>query len=113
MRQKSKKSQGLPLEIIIIALVVLIVAVVLVFIFKGETNKFVKSSTCTAREGVCLKGLSECPDGKPVKLYTSDCVEVEKKDDATEYTPKKQKDKEGEETEKEVGSPGQCCVSLT
>ncbi|MFH1325078.1 MAG: hypothetical protein ABIH64_07590, partial [Nanoarchaeota archaeon] len=109
MSLKNKKAQGLPLEIIIIALVVLIVAVVLIFIFKGESNKFVKSSSCSAREGVCLNGKGDCPDGKPIKIYTSDCVEAEKKEDADTYTPTKQKDKDGKPTEKNVGSPGQCC----
>ena len=102
-----KKGQGLPLEIIVIAAVVLVVAVVLIFIFKGESNKFVKSSSCAAREGVCLDKQKEkvCPEGKQIKIYTSDCKEMAQKEDGT-YELKK------DDKQKDVGSPGQCCISL-
>jgi len=110
---KNKKSQGLTLNIIIIAALSLIVLVVLVFIFRGETNKFVKSTDCPAREGVCLSTRSSVPEGeeiyscpkeKPIKIYTNDCDEVKKKESATDNTLSDYDVK---------GRPGQCCIPIT
>ena len=96
-----KKSQGLSLNYIIIAAIGLIVLVIIIFIFKGGSTTFVKSTTCPARDGTCLaEGSTGCPDGKPVKIYTSDCPDMKLEDG--KYVKKDPEKK-----------PGQCCVSLT
>ncbi len=100
---KNKKSEGLPLNIIIIAAIGLIVLVILVFIFRGESNKFIKSTNCPARNGVCLEAKKECPEDKPIKVYTTDCKEVEKNDQG-DYVARKSNGKDI--------YPGQCCIPL-
>jgi len=102
-----KKSQGLSLNIIIIAAIGLIVLIILAFIFRGESGKFVKSTSCSARNGKCLTELTnkeKCPEDKPIKIYTNDCKEIEFKDGI--YQAKK--DRNGKDI-----YPGQCCIPLT
>lgn len=98
----NKKSQGLSLNMIIIAALGLIVLVIIAFIFRGESGKFVKSTNCPARNGVCLADNLEkgCPDDKQVEIYTSDCIEVEFKEG--KYAAKEPKK-----------GPGQCCIPLS
>ena len=96
---KNKKSLELSINVVIIAAIGLIVFIVLALIFRGESNKFVKSTDCPARGGVCLNGLEDCPDDKTLKIYTNDCPEVELKENM--YV-KKEKSK----------GPGQCCIAL-
>ena len=100
MKRMDKKAQGLSLNVIIIAVLGLIVLIVLAFMFRGESIKFMKSTDCSARNGVCLEGKEDCPEDKPVKIYTNDCKEVEFKEGI--YIAK-----EG------IKGPGQCCVPLS
>lgn len=95
----NKKSEGLPLNIIIIAAIGLIVLIILALIFRGESAKFIKSTNCPARKGKCLEGEKDCPEDKPIKIYTNDCLEVEFKDG--KYIAKEPKK-----------SPGQCCIPI-
>ena len=98
---QNKKSQGLSLNMIIIAAIGLIVLVVLAYIFFGRSTIFVKSTGCTARGGICLPETG-CPDDKPIKIYTTDCKEMELDQAAEKYKAKaNSKD------------PGQCCISIT
>ncbi len=97
-----KKSQMLPLNIIIIAIICLIVLIVVLAIFFGESKKIIKSTSCSAIGGVCLEGREDCPDDKPVKVYTSDCKEVEFDKKSKIY--KANKNKKG---------PGQCCIPIS
>ena len=96
----NKKSQGMPLNIIIIAAIGLAVLVIIIFIFRGESDKFIKSTNCPAREGKCLKGLSTCPEGKEIKIYTNDCPEVVFDEQKKVYISTTKK------------GPGQCCIPL-
>ena len=75
----SKKSQGMPLNVIIIATIVLIVLVVLIAIFTGRAGIFSKSmESCEQNGGNCVsKGECEdrianfeCPEGKDCCMTT-------------------------------------------
>lgn len=60
---KLKKGQGLPLNVIIIAVIALIVLVVIIAIFSGKLRGFGKGATdCATRQGEC-EDLAECPEG--------------------------------------------------
>jgi len=96
---KYKKSQGLSINFIVIAVLALIVLMVIAFIFRGESNKFVKNLGCSARNGVCLENLEDCPDEKSVKIYTNDCIDV--KFEGNKYIAKEPKK-----------GPGQCCIPI-
>lgn len=84
--QNTKKAQGMPINIIIIAAIALIVLVVLVIIFTGKTGKFGKGVDETAgsfknmceipgtnRE--CVSSTGQCtPDiGTEIRGRFSDC----------------------------------------
>ena len=69
---RSPKSQGLPLNVIVIAILVLVVLVVLMAIFGSKAGLFSKeASSCGIRGGVCCGKLSDkkcpsqdlCPEG--------------------------------------------------
>lgn len=82
----SKKAQGMPLNVIIIAVICLIVLVILVVIFSGKTGKFGKgvdetadsfknmceipgtSRECVASIGQCTPGI-----GNEIRGTFSDC----------------------------------------
>ncbi len=69
MVNKSKKSQGLPINVIIIAALALIVLVVLIVIFSGQTRKTVTTlESCGGIAGncreKCLSGEVEKSDAK-------------------------------------------------
>lgn len=54
MAKKGAKAQGMPLNIIIIAVILLIVLVVILSIFSGNIGKFSKDlQSCGTRNGVC------------------------------------------------------------
>jgi len=74
---KSKKSQGLPMNVIIIAVIVLIVLIVIIAIFTGRAGIFTKNMrSCELNGGECVKpGECEnapadfdCPEGKEKKV---------------------------------------------
>jgi hypothetical protein len=62
-----KKAQGLPLNVIIIAIIALIVLAVIIAIFAGKIQLFGKGvSDCKAKGGEC-RDFGECkPDEAPV-----------------------------------------------
>jgi|TARA_B100000315_G_scaffold252180_1_gene288411 uncharacterized membrane protein YqiK len=61
---KKRKSQGLPINIIIIAVLVLVVLVVLITIFSEKTGESVRIlESCNGRGGDCIDG-DECRDGE-------------------------------------------------
>ncbi len=62
MHSNNKKSQGMPVNVIIIATLSLIVLVVLVAIFSGRARIFSQSlESCAVKQGGCKP--SPCPDG--------------------------------------------------
>ena len=92
---KSKKAQGLSINMIIVAIIALLVLVIIAFIVTGKFNLFQKSTTCQARDGTCLQQYAPegCTSDEPIKVFTDDCYLVE--NDVT--TDKK---------------PGQCCIPI-
>ena len=96
MKKRGSKAQGLSLNTIIIAALGLLVLVVLVLIFTGKIDILQKSTTCDARNGVCLAiqgDKTKCPDVKPISIMTDDCRFVKAGNPTSDY-------------------PGQCCISL-
>ena len=73
----NKKSQGLSINTIIIAVLGLLVLVIMVLILTGQTKTFSRNVGCTARDGECITQEDEtCPKDKPhkpVTVYTHDC----------------------------------------
>jgi hypothetical protein len=71
MRKISTKGQGMPLNVIIIAVICLLVLIVLIFIFTGKTGQFSKGvDTCASRGGVCQTSAETC-NGPTLKVGTS------------------------------------------
>ena len=70
MAKKGERAQGMPLNIIIIAVILLIVLVVILSIFSGNISKFSKDlQSCGTRNGVCNEN---CGDGQ-VKIEGVSC----------------------------------------
>lgn len=80
---KSKKSQGLPINVIIIAALSLVVLVVLLAIFTGTTRKTVENlGSCITKGGKCANaGEGECKDKDyPIPVIVSgDCENTKPK----------------------------------
>lgn len=74
MLNKNRKSQGLPLNTIIIAAIALVVLVVILLIFSDNIRDFSKNmKSCTAKGGECIdKGLCI---GDKADLGQKDCKE--------------------------------------
>lgn len=71
----NKKSQGLPVNIIIIAVIALIVLIVVVAIFTGRIKLFSGTlESCRAKQGQCESGVV-CPENKA--QVTAKCPETE------------------------------------
>ena len=66
-----KKAQGLPLNVIILAILGLIVLVVLAVIFTKQTGNFSRASSCESRGGECIAQTGDCASvqGKPVRSF--------------------------------------------
>jgi hypothetical protein len=86
MPKISKKAQGMPINIIIIAAISLLVLVILVIIFTGRTGMFAKETgNCVNVGGTCTTGecseLSELSKESSAKCYytTSDVLPEGKK----------------------------------
>jgi hypothetical protein len=61
------KAQGMPLNVIIIAVIALLVLIVLVFIFTGKSTLFKKGvESCEGKGGICKDTESECIGIGPV-----------------------------------------------
>lgn len=72
---KLKKSQGLPLNVIILAILALIVLVVLLTIFSKQSGKSIKVfEDCKARGGECRAASSGCLENE-VKAGIAECTE--------------------------------------
>ena len=71
MAKKGGKAQGMPLNVIIIAVILLIVLVVILSIFSGNIGKFSKDlQSCGTRNGQCKP--DNCGDGE-VKIEGVGC----------------------------------------
>ena len=85
MVKVSKKAQGMPINVIIIAALALMVLVVVVVIFSGRVRIFSQNlESCTAKQGQCEKGPiclnnkalitnTDCDTKRPKEIC---CVEV-------------------------------------
>ena len=68
----NKKSQGMPINVIIIAALALIVLVILLAIFMGRVKIFSESlQSCPAKQGHCEKGMI-CPSNMAL-ITNTDC----------------------------------------
>jgi len=77
MAKKGERAQGMPLNIIIIAVILLVVLVVILSIFSGNIWKFSKDlQSCGTRNGQCL---DKCGDGE-VKIEGVSCPKVGNKE---------------------------------
>ena len=71
MAKKSEKAQGMPLNMIIIAVILLVVLVVVLSIFSGNIGKFSKDlQSCGTRSGVCKP--DNCGEGE-IKIEGVGC----------------------------------------
>jgi flagellar basal body-associated protein FliL len=58
---RSKKAQGLPIEIIILLALALIVLVILAFVFSSKIKDFMKSADdCKSKQGDCISQSEKC-----------------------------------------------------
>ena len=71
---KTRKAQGLSLNVIIIAALALVVLIILVLIFTGQTKIFTSGlASCTNKGGKCANQFNrECPEGY-ANLAGTDC----------------------------------------
>ena len=95
MKKRGSKAQGLTFNVIIIAALGLFILIVLIMIFTGRIEIFQKSTSCSARDGICLAEQYnyECPAEKPITVMTEDCRLVK------QGSPQNER-------------PGQCCISF-
>ena len=77
MVKKSKRAQGMPINVIIIAALALIVLVVLAVIFTGRVKIFSESlQSCAAKQGSCeqYRGTQpKCPSSNQAVITNTDC----------------------------------------
>lgn len=77
-----KKAQGLPINVIIIAVIGLVILIVIIAIITNKTALFVKSTggSCQDRGGTCLyeSGKETCSeiDGKPLRVIAAGCQSI-------------------------------------
>lgn len=70
------KAQGMPLNVIIIAIIVVIVAVVLIAIFYSNISKTgVEVASCSFKGGVCK---TECDTATEAVIENTDCPSNQK-----------------------------------
>jgi len=95
MKKRGKKAQGLSFNVIVIAALAIIILVILIMILTGRVNIFQQSTTCAARNGVCMvrEDNRKCPTERPISIITQDCELIRDGDPIGEY-------------------PGQCCIPL-
>ena len=74
---KNKKSQGMPINVIIIAAIALIALIVIIAIFTGIIGSTTKNiQSCAAKDGTCADELDgkKCGGDYPIPLIVSgDC----------------------------------------
>ncbi len=72
-----RKGQGLPLNVVIIAVIVIVVAVVLITIFTGNIGKFRQAAeSCATKGGSCevnCESSSYCQDWVCTETRAEDC----------------------------------------
>ena len=76
MVKKSKRAQGMPINVIIVAALALIVLVVLATIFTGRVKIFSESlQSCAAKQGSCepYTGTPKCPSSNQAVITNTDC----------------------------------------
>lgn len=72
-----KKSQGMPVNVMIIAVLALIVLIVLVAIFTGRTKLFSQDlQSCTSKQGQC----DENCGANRAFIANTDCPDIAKKE---------------------------------
>jgi len=81
----NRRSQGMPVNVIIIAVLALIVLVVLTVIFTGRVRIFSSTlESCSAKQGHCIDKcgdneamvIAQCPEKADPSTYTKCCVQV-------------------------------------
>lgn len=71
MSNKSKKSQGMPINVIIVAALALMVLVIIAAIFTGRVRIFSQNlEDCGAKQGLCKK---DCDTGTEAKISNVKC----------------------------------------
>lgn len=71
MTGKFSKAQGMPLNVIIIAVICLLVLIVLIFIFTGKSGQFTKGvESCASKAATCVNDVNSCSG--PVLGRTAD-----------------------------------------
>ena len=78
---KTKKSQGLSVNVIIIAALALAVLLVLMVIFTGGIGKTSENlGSCLTKDGKCADKDGKCPDGYSIPIFVAgDCKESKPK----------------------------------
>lgn len=100
MMKRGKKSQGMPINVIIIAALAMIVFIVLVVLFTGRVGLLAKDlESCATKQGRCDKDCG--PNGATVPAKCSDaeekegkkkcCITVFRKSDNTKISSEDQK----------------------
>ena len=70
-QNSNRKAQGMPLNIIIIAVMCLLVLIVVIFIFAGKSTLFKKGvESCESKSGICVAKDATC--NGPVIGYVPD-----------------------------------------
>ena len=96
-----KKSQGMPINVVILAVIGLIILIVLVAIFTGRAGIFSKNvgGSCADQGGICSTN-GECNNPQyQIKIFASGCKYYERSQDGTMKEDASDKN-------------GQCCLSL-
>lgn len=78
---ENKKSQGLSVNVIIIAALALAVMIVLIIIFTGSIKKTSENiGSCITKGGKCADKEGKCPEGYSIPLIVSgDCNDAKPK----------------------------------
>ena len=68
----NKKSQGLSINVVILAVIALAVLVVVIMIFTRQIGKTSENlGSCLTKGGECADKNGQCPEGHPVKIFVS------------------------------------------
>ena len=80
-KKTHKKSQGLSINVIIIAVLALAVLLVLIVIFTGGIGKTSQNlGSCTTKGGMCQQPDGKCPEGYSIPIFVSgDCENAKTK----------------------------------
>ena len=78
---KNNKSQGLPINVLIIAVLALAVLVVLIIVFTGSIGKTSENiGSCITKGGICADNTQlggKCGNDYPIPLFvSSDCTQT-------------------------------------